>query len=966
MGGMKNTLAIICFFLSGVAGLIYEVAWIRRASLVFGSTTWALSTVLAVFFGGLALGSWLFGRWGQRVRRPIRLYGLVELGLAVLAILSLWAFSAVDGLYGVAYRSAAAVMTDSTGLRWLTVGGELVAVRVLLVAVVLLPPTILMGGTLPLFCRQFIRTPGRVVSDLGFLYGVNTLGAVLGTVAAGFLLMPRIGVSGAVFVAAGIDILLGLTAISLRLPVLEPEAAGTVARSVAEDTRRTTTAAGPIVVPALFFTSGLVVVGAEIFWSRFLSLIIRDSVTTYTVTLAVVLTGIVLGSLLVGVLEKSGRLARVSLPLLFGLFQMSAALAVVLLMSLPTGLWLGLGHGVGLFFLLLLPATILSGAGFPLANRLVLSDPDLAAASIGRMTALNTVGGIAGSLAVGFWVLPNLGLGGGVRLVTVVGVLAGAVALLFLEPLDVRQRRRRLAMACGGLLLWSGIVLLGGAHLPADFLGRHGLLLDYAEGHSATLSAVDVEGVVQLEIDNLWQGIDQKGHQIMAAHLPALLHPAPRDVLVIGVGVGQTAGRFLGHGITSLDCVDIEPDIFPFIDHNFANAWLRDPRVNLVAEDGRTFIAHTDRRYDIISVEVGQTFRPGVDVFYTREFYADTRAHLRSGGLVAQFVPLGFLPRESFQSVIATFLTVFPAAGLWYNTQELLLIGATDEAPRLDLSRLRTLDRALESDTLAADVVRLRQDLAWSHWGGERYHLNHPGALLGSFLADAAGLNAMSVGARVYMDDVPRLAYETSGANVLDHNEEPMARFLGEHLAPLVEAVTGSLAPGERELAVETRRLNLRDIVASGLVAQVTLGQSEVPLQANLRLLERALQLNPESYLANLDRGKLLLMSGQAPAAETYLVRAVKMRPEAVSALRDLGMVYVVTQRPQQALPLLQRAVRLDPEEFGVRNYLGSALAMTGDPSGAISQFEKALAIRPGDQAVQQNLVRARKAMAGR
>ena len=368
---MKNTLAIVCFFLSGFAGLVYEVAWIRRASLVFGSTTWALSTVLAVFFGGLALGSWLFGRWGQRMERPIRMYGRLEIGLALLALLSLKAFELIDGLYGAAYRGAAQVSVDAVGLPWLTAGGQLTLVQVGLVAMVLLLPTFLMGGTLPLFCRQFVREDGRFIRNLGFLYGVNTLGAVLGTLAAGFLLIPKIGVSGAVSVAAGVNILIGVIAYSLRFDPLKPAVKPESAKG-AQPTL-ITTAAARFVVPTLFFTTGLVVVGAEIFWSRFLSLVIRDSVTTYTITLAVVLTGIVLGSLLVGLLEKGGRRKRLSLPLLFGVFQLAAALAVIGLMFLPARTWFNLGQSVAPFFLLMLPATILSGASFPLANRLVLS-----------------------------------------------------------------------------------------------------------------------------------------------------------------------------------------------------------------------------------------------------------------------------------------------------------------------------------------------------------------------------------------------------------------------------------------------------------------------------------------------------------------------------------------------------------------------------------------------------------------
>ncbi len=958
---MKNTLAISCFFLSGFAGLVYEVAWIRRASLVFGSTTWALSTVLAVFFGGLALGSWLFGRWGQQARRPIRIYALLELGLAILALLSLWAFGLVDGIYGVAYRSAVTVTTDNTGLHWLTAGGQLTMVRVLLVALVLLPPTFLMGGTLPLFCRQFVLDGGRIIRNLGFLYGINTLGAMLGTLMAGFVLIPRVGVSGAVGVAAGVNILIAATALALRFdPLAPPEKSVGITGE-----KKSSAVATRFVVPTLFFTTGLVVVGAEIFWSRFLSLVIRDSVTTYTITLSVVLTGIVLGSLLVSLLEKGGRLERVSLPLLFGIFQLTAALAVIGLMFLPARVWLGLGHGVAPFFLLMLPATILSGASFPLANRLALRDPALSASSVGRMTALNTLGGIVGSLVVGFFILPELGLAAGVKIITGVGLITGVAAQLLLEPTRGGSRNLRLGLAAGGVALWFGIPLLTGVGLPASFLGRNGRLLDYTEGHSATLSIVEVEGVVQMEIDNLWQGTETKGHQIMAAHLPALLHPAPGDVLVIGAGVGQTAGRFLQHDITSLDCVDIEPAIFPFIDRNFSNAWMRDERVNLVADDGRTFTAHTDRSYDIISIEAGQIYRPGVDVFYTREFYTDARDRLRPGGLVAQFVPLGFLPEASFRSVVATFLEIFPASGLWYNTQELLLIGGEKDAPRLDLNRLRELEFAIKGSTASKNTVRLAHDLSWSHWGGARHHLIHPGALLGSYLVDADGLHAMAADAPLYVDDNPRLAYETIGAKVMDHNEEPLARFLGEHLAPFDRATVDPAKPSELKLAAETRRLNLRDIVASGLISQVSLGQDRTPARVNLQLLQQALKLNPESYRANANTGKLLLLSGQAKQAESFLLKAVRQRPEAVDALRDLGMVYIVTDRPAKALPYLRTAVRLDPEEFGVRNYLGTALAMTGDPAAAIPHFEKALQLQPGDAGVQQNLERARRGAAG-
>lgn len=922
--------------------------------------------MLAVFFGGMALGSWLIGRWSQRVRRPVRLYGLLELGLGMTALLSLPAFGWIEEIYGAAYRNAVSVQTDATGLNWLTTGAQLTGIQVGLIALVLLLPTFLMGGTLPLFCRRFVTDGQKVVRNLGALYAVNTAGAVVGTLAAGFVFIPQYGVTGAVAIAAAVNVVVGLAAMATREQPLEVVALATKneATVVAQPMSAQPTSDQPISAQwtggwmrplVLFFNTGLVIVGAEVFWSRFLGLIIRNSVTTYTITLAVVLTGIVLGSLLVSWLDSRRILKQNSLLTLFAVFQIFAALAIVVVMFLPARQWLGLGEELWPYFWLMLPATLFSGASFPLANRIVLDDPRDAAASVGKMVALNTTGGIVGSLVVGFWLLPAWGLEVSVKVITGLGLLTGLVVLLVLATRTQRKQPWRLGLAVVSLATWFVYPVLTQTNLPASFLGRNGQLLDYAEGHSATLATVKVEGVVQLEIDNLWQGIDTKGHQIMAAHLPALLHNNPQDVLVIGVGVGQTAGRFLIHAIASLDCVDIEPVIFPFIDRNFPNAWMRDERVTLVADDGRSFLAHTDRMYDIISVEVGQIFRPGIDVFYTREFYADARRKLRSGGLIAQFVPLGFLPRHVFDSVAATFLSEFPAASLWYNTQELLLIGGLEKVPQLDMAKLRSLAESAGAKRAVAD------DLAWSHWGGQKHHLVQPGALLGSFLADSEVLLSLVGQAPLYEDNIPRLAYETRAADVLDHHEEPMAKRLGDHLAALVRGTREGATSEELRLANETRRLNLRDIVASGLIAQVTARQDAAQVQTNLKILERALRLNPESYLAAANLGKLHLIVGQADQAEPYLVKAVALHPESVAALRDLGLVYVALNRPQQALPPLQKAVLLAPADFGVQNYLGSALAMAGHPGQAISHFEKALALQPGDSSVRQNLARARR-----
>ena len=194
----QHITALICFFLSGFAGLVYEVAWIRQAALLFGSTTFAVSAVLAVFFLGLAIGAYLFGRVGQRSSRPLILFAYIEIGLGVLALISPYAFDFADFLYGIAYR----LLSDVPFLRF--------TIRLLLVALVVLPPTVLMGGTLPLFCRQYSRNSGRIARAVGLLYGVNTLGAALGCAATGFVFLPDLGLRGAVYIGVVCNILSGL------------------------------------------------------------------------------------------------------------------------------------------------------------------------------------------------------------------------------------------------------------------------------------------------------------------------------------------------------------------------------------------------------------------------------------------------------------------------------------------------------------------------------------------------------------------------------------------------------------------------------------------------------------------------------------------------------------------------------------------------------------------------------------
>ena len=209
------------------------------------------------------------------------------------------------------------------------------------------------------------------------------------------------------------------------------------------------------------------------------------------------------------------------------------------------------------------------------------------------------------------------------------------------------------------LLIWVGLPLATGTRIPADFLGERGSLVAFREGIGSNLAVLRDKNLLTLEIDRLWQGENRKNQQVMAAHIPMLFHSNPRSVLVVGVGTGQTASRFLMYDIDHLKCVDIEPTIFEFIREHFDSEWMDDGRVALIPEDGRNYLQHSDVKHDVISLEVGQIFRPGVAFFYTADFYRRAREHLNPGGVLTQFVPSLFFTTDQFRSVLRTFLETF-------------------------------------------------------------------------------------------------------------------------------------------------------------------------------------------------------------------------------------------------------------------------------------------------------------------
>jgi len=903
------------------------VCWIREAGLVFGSTTLALGTVLAVFFLGLALGSQVIGRITPGLQDPLRLYAALELGVAALAIASPWTFGLLDAAYGGLYPR----LSDRPSLLALGRAG--------LVAVALLPPTLLMGGTLPLFCRAFVQRRDQIAAATGSLYAANTLGGAAGAALAGLVLVPGNGVRATIAVGAAVSALAAVTAWTSRgRAAAAPAAAAGPARGGAATSPGLARAAG-----VLAFGVGFTALAGEVVWSRYLSLHLNGTVENVAVTLAVTLLGIVLGSVLAA-RAFDGPLGS---PATFGALQVATGAVVLGTLLLPPAAWRALGGGLGVQLALLLPPATLSGACFPLLARWAVRDPALAGADVGRLTALNLAGGIAGSLGFAFLALPRLGLFPATRWLTAASLAMGVAAWL----LFAKRRAAAALAAAAAVALWVALPAWLPTRVPDDFLRHDASLLAVREGATSHLAVLRRDGIRQLEIDRWWQGQNSRTHQILAAHLPLLFAPAPRRVLVVGVGTGQTAGRFLDYPIERLDAVDVEPAVFEVIARWFEADWMRDSRVRLVRDDGRNHLGHTDRRYDLISLELGQLFRAGVESFYTDDFYRRAAARLAPGGVVSQFVPASFLTPDELRRVVASFVAHFPRAALFYNTSELLLIGRRDgpiEVTPAALDRFRA-------------AIRRSGDGAYSHWGGPEQAIGRPHALIGAFLVGESGVHAIARGAPLLRDDRPVLAYSTPAALHRRAGEAAIVAALRPHLAPFAAALSPGVAV-DTAAAAQVRELNLRDLDASARLRAVESATDRTSPEV-LAGIEEAIRINPSNVRAHRFRGDAMVYRGRLDDAVTDYERALAISPDDASARRGLGAVLLMLRRPQQAVAHLRAAVAARPEDAEATHNLGVALAQSGDFAGAAEAFDRTVRLRPGDPEARRNLERVRAAL---
>ena len=483
------------------------------------------------------------------------------------------------------------------------------------------------------------------------------------------------------------------------------------------------------------------------------------------------------------------------------------------------------------------------------------------------------------------------------------------------------------------------------------------------------MAVIHESGQNTLEIDRLWQGTDRKTHQIMAAHVPMILHGDAKSVLVVGLGTGQGPGRFLMHDVERLDIVEIERELIPLVRRHFESEWMDDPRTRFIIEDGRNFIAHSDQKYDLISVEVGQVFRPRLASFYAVEFYDRARGRLRDRGLFCQFIPIKMFSTAEFRTVVRTFLEAFPNSIMWYNTAELLLIGAVSEETAIETSNLATV--------LGDGAVS--RDLQFAHWGGPAFALNQPNVFLAGFLTGPQGLRTLAGDAPIYRDDRPYLEY--SGQQSHDEDAQRSIELIESVLEPAQSVVDFALKDEDKSRIDAIRRQNLRAILAdmakirSGLLLAAGRVQRSIDemriahkwnpddLVVNERLaahfvatkdfdaavtrLRAIARLKLDDPVALYNLGAAHLSLGDVDAAVERFIQALQRRSDYAQARTALADAYLARQQFAEAAVQLRELIASGDDSAEVRMKLGAALVQSGAPDEGILQLEEAILIEP-------------------
>jgi spermidine synthase len=742
----QNKLIYLLFFLSGISGLIYETVWLRVLIRVLGSTVYATSIVLSAFMAGLAVGSYFFGRFVDRYRNPLRLYALLELGVGITAIVLFFLFGQLIPLYHAIYTSVGGARITLTFIQALILFG------------CLLVPTSLMGGTLPVLSTHTKLHKTAFTIRVGNLYGLNTLGAVLGVVGSGLFTLGSIGEMNTVFIGVFINLLVSLIAFSLSSAIKIPQAApaSSEAKAAVVSQKAKTEYISPYssftrrMVLVAYALNGFAALAYEVVWTRMFQLHLGTSIYAFSMMLGVYLIGVALGSIWGG-----GYINKLKDPLgFFGFTQVFIAFYSILGLYLftifkPVSTTIALFNIIMLPVVMVLPITFVLGLIFPAVSRSYVEKEEEVGSGVGRLYSMNTFGCILGSLVCGFILIRVLGTKGTILALAGVNLVIG-LAIALTSQARVKSSKY-LKPVYAGLIL----SILLGIFSPDPFyavlkkeiyelLGEDMEIYYHKESVAATTTAFGSR--IKPLSKYLWiNGIGMTflcTETKLMAHLPLILNENPQDILVVCFGMGTTLRSARVHKDLQCDVVELVPETYECYKyfHKDGHQVLADPRVHHFVDDGRNFLLMRDKKYDVITMDPAPPlWSAGTVNLYAQEFFELCRSRLKPGGIMSLWVPPHAV--TEVRMIMRTFQTVFPNATVWRGIQYpgFYLIGSV-EPLKINPERFR---QAYQDKDILADLTE------WDNL------VPTPEAMMGLYLLSPEELTAFVRGEPIITDNHP-------------------------------------------------------------------------------------------------------------------------------------------------------------------------------------------------------------------
>jgi spermidine synthase len=943
-------LFLLAYWCSGLAGLIYEVCWTRLLTLYLGHTTAAASAVVGAFLGGLAVGAAVAGRLAVGLTRRTSLFAYLalELAVAVVALVLPLEVRAFTPILRLAYSNG-------------DPGSLFPTIRLLSSLVMVFAPAAALGATFPIAIRWFAGHSANAAQRTGVLYAINTTGAAMGALAAGFVLIPWIGLSGTTRVGVAASSLAALCVIGLivldRSP--EPDAVNdppprpqpskaSRRRSPKREVPAPVATEMPLWLAATILgVSGFAALIHEIAWTRILALVLGPTIYAFSATLAAVIAGVAVGSAL-GTLIGGRSMNRVAwlMVTLAGAAISNAWTAALAGGTVPhlvahymatssTEFSQLLRQGTLLTAVLIVPTAICFGAAFPLALATLRASTQTTS-RFGLVYATNTAGAVAGSLLCGFVFIPLFGLHATLGIVTACLIAATLAIVVSGSETTTVTGLGMVAAAVAAVFFvfgpaWDRPLLASGAYLYAPYVPKDldldtqlkaGTLLYDRDGAAATVSVKRLTGTITLAVDGKVDASNRGDMltQKLVAHLPLLLHDNPRDVAIVGLGSGVTVGAALSHPIARVDVVELSPQVVEashFFDEENRHA-LRDPRTHLIVGDGRSHLLLSKRQYDVIISEPSNPWIAGVAALFTREFFQMARARLAPHGMICQWAHTYNISDEDLRAIVATFRSVFPNATLsLVGGDDVILVASNDDGDDLT-----------------------------SRWRNNIEHHWRPG--VATDLATVAAMEPFAVSS-LFAGGPPELLRYTAGATILTDDRMSL-EFSGPRALHASSAEeNGNKLESLRPATLEGFHVGYENPLAAAGPWQrrgAMLFKADAYSSA-FRDYMKALTIDPANRPALDGLVRSAVLSGRATEAITWIKGQTAKRPVTAGELVATSKLLSSNELGADALDTAKQAARLFPDDPDAFEQLASVAADSDDVAGVDAAVERLKALAP-------------------